>query len=99
MNLTVCHSVWGIVSIGARYLSQDLLHSKSTKLTSLNGTTMASFRLWRYCFVWVHYAVVASATPYLILYNAAAKCFQVDVPRQTALEIEYHAPGTSFSSL
>jgi hypothetical protein len=55
---------------------------------------MASPRLWR-CLVWVQYAVVASATPYLMLYNAAAKCFQVDVPQQTALEIEYHAPGTS----
>ena len=53
---------------------------------------MASPRLW-HCLVWVQCAVLATATPYLVMYNAAAKCFQVDVPRQTALAIEYHAPG------
>jgi hypothetical protein len=37
--------------------------------------------------------VTVSGAPYMVLVTGAAKCFTVDAPRQTALEVRYHAPG------
>jgi emp24/gp25L/p24 family/GOLD len=67
----------------------------SDRRTQKQLRTMKSLRRW-HCIFFVACASIArrgTATPYTLLVNKAPKCWNVEVPSDTSLTLQYEAPG------